>query len=272
MNDCLVMKFGGAAMRNISQFSKIAALIARKRSEFAKIAVVVSAMGDTTDQLLSLAQQIHPTPPPRERDMLITTGERVSSSLLAMALQRSGVAANSFTGSQAGILTTGSDAEAHILDIQPWRLLRYYERGEVAVIAGFQGVSAGEKEITTLGRGGSDTSAVALGASLGASCVEFYKDVGGIFDKDPQKHADAKLIRHLTYPQALAIANSGAQILHRRALHLAEKNGIPLHLYGLQENEKATMKSLAMGTLVANRAQDLHRQKPFTAYFEANYL
>ena len=266
---CLVMKFGGAAMRNISQFSQIAALISHKRGNFAKIAVVVSAMGDTTDQLLSLAQQIHPNPPPRERDMLITTGERVSSSLLAMALQRVGVAANSFTGSQAGILTTNSDAEAHIIDVQPWRLLRYFDKGEVAVIAGFQGVSADAKEITTLGRGGSDTSAVALGAALGASCIEFYKDVGGIFDKDPQRHADAKLLGHLTYSQALAIASSGAQILHWRAVQLAQKNNLPLHVYGLQVNDKTSNMNQSMGTLVSKYANAHHRQVPFAACFEA---
>lgn len=273
MSGGLVLKLGGAAMRNISQFHRLAALICRKRAQFGKIAVVVSAMGDTTDQLLSLAHQIDPNPPHRERDMLITTGERVSSSLLAMALQRAGMQARSFTGSQAGILTTESDVEAKILDVQPWRLLPGYESGQVPVIAGFQGVSAKCKEITTLGRGGSDTSAVALGAALNASCVEFYKDVAGIFDKDPKENLDARLHRHLTFERALSIVGEGAVILHRRALHLAEANDLPLHLFGLPAGDWAPLvNQRAPGTLVSSDSQILFRLKRLRPRFESDHL
>lgn len=243
------MKFGGAATRSIANFGQIAAIISKKRAQFAQIAVVVSAMGDTTDQLLTLAHLVHPNPPRRECDMLITTGERVSSSLLAMALDHQGQVASSFTGSQAGIITTEDHADARILQIDPWRLHRAFNAGAIAVIAGFQGVSHKSREITTLGRGGSDTSAVALAVALEAEFVEFYKDVGGIYDEDPKLHPSAKLLRHLTYAQAKAIAAKGAKVLHSRAIDLAETNQIPLHVYGLHEGIDSSVST--RGTLVA---------------------
>ena len=248
------MKFGGAATRQVSNFGQIAAIILEKRAHFAQIAVVVSAMGDTTDRLLALARKVHPDPPHRECDMLITTGERVSSSLLAMALQKEGQLASSFTGSQAGIITTEDHADARILQIDPWRLQRAFSRGAVAVIAGFQGVSHQSREITTLGRGGSDTSAVALAIALNAECVEFYKDVGGIYDCDPKRHLGARLHRHLTYSQAGMIAQGGAKVLHARAIALAEINQLPLHIYGLRDVPGASSNS-ELGTLIAHDAR-----------------
>lgn len=235
MAPTLVMKFGGAAMRCPSQFGDIAALVMAKKARFDNIAVVISAMSNATDQLLDLARMVHPHPPRRECDMLITTGERVSSSLLAMALQRRDQRARSLTGSQAGILTTEDHAEARIIDVQPWRVQRAFSAGEIVVIAGFQGVSLKQKEITTLGRGGSDTSAVALAAALGAECVEFYKDVGGIYTKDPKIHRDAQLLCELTYSKAEKIAANGARILHRRALILAKLNHLPLRIFSLPD-------------------------------------
>jgi aspartate kinase len=223
------MKFGGAAVATPLQFSQIADLIIARRQEFSKIVVVVSAMGGTTDQLIELAKQVHPQPPQREYDMLISVGERISMALLAMALCFKNQEAVSFTGSQSGIMTCQHHSHAQIIDVRPQRVESSLEQGKIVIVAGFQGVS-GEKEITTLGRGGSDTSAVALGLALRAAKVIFYKDVPGIFDRDPKQHQQAKCYSHLTYEAALDIVNRGAKILHARAIQLAAKNGLPLHV------------------------------------------
>lgn len=225
----LVMKFGGAAVATPKQFSEIADLIIAKRLEYAKIAIVVSAMGGTTDQLIELAKQIHPIPPQREYDMLISVGERISMTLLAMALCLKNQQAISFTGSQSGIITCQQHTQAQIIDVKPQRLQMGLEEGKIVIVAGFQGVSH-EKEITTLGRGGSDTSAVALGIALKAEKVEFFKDVPGIFSEDPKHHPQALYYPHLPYQAALEIVNRGAKVLHPRALQLANKNGLPLHV------------------------------------------
>ena len=172
----LVMKFGGAAVATPQHFSKIADIILQRLKEYNRIAVVVSAMGDTTNQLISLATQVNDTPPRREYDMLVSVGERISISLLAMALAAKKHSAVSFTGSQSGIITCSNHSEARIVDVKPHRLLPVLDSGSVVIVAGFQGVSK-QGEITTLGRGGSDTSAVALAIALGAIKVEFYKDV-----------------------------------------------------------------------------------------------
>lgn len=225
----LVMKFGGAAVETPQQFSHIADLIIARRSEFSRIIVVVSAMGETTDQLIDLARQVNPDPPQREYDMLISVGERISMTLLAMALCQKGEEAISFTGSQSGILTCGNHAQAQIIEVRPHRLETSLNQGKIVIVAGFQGVSL-DKEITTLGRGGSDTSAVALGIALGAEKVEFYKDVPGVFPKDPKVNSQAECFPFLHYQDALEIVNKGAQILHARALQLALKNRLPLHV------------------------------------------
>lgn len=225
----LVMKFGGAAVSTPQQFSHIADLIIARQQEFSRIIVVVSAMGETTDQLIDLAKQVNPYPPQREYDMLISVGERISMTLLAMALCSKGVEAISFTGSQSGILTCGNHSQAQIIDVKPYRLESSLQQGKIVIVAGFQGVSL-EKEITTLGRGGSDTSAVALGIALGAEKVEFYKDVAGVFPKDPKSNPQAECFFFLPYQDALEIVHKGAQILHARAIQLALKNRIPLHV------------------------------------------
>lgn len=226
--ETIVLKFGGAAVASTEQFSKIADLILNKTLAF-RVVVVVSAMGDTTDQLLSLSRRVHPQPPLREQDMLISAGERISIALLAMALHLKGKEAISFTGSQSGIITTAAHSEAAITDVRPHRILKALETGKVAIVAGFQGVSAAG-EITTLGRGGSDTTAVALGVALGASRVEFYKDVEGVYSEDPKKNPSAQFYSHLTFADALKIVEQGAKILHPRCLHLASKNGLPLQV------------------------------------------
>lgn len=229
MKKTLVMKFGGAAAATPAHFSHIAELILSRRTEFSRIVVVVSAMGKTTDQLIDLAKQVHPNPPQREYDMLISVGERISMSLLAMALCLKNHEAVSFTGSQSGIITCQKHSEAHIMDVTPKRIEKSLDQGKIVIVAGFQGVSR-EKEITTLGRGGSDTSAVALGLALGAPRIEFYKDVPGVFEHDPKCKPAGNCFTQLSYQDALNIVEKGAKILHARAIRLAEKNGLPMHV------------------------------------------
>jgi len=191
-------------------------------------------MGDTTNQLIALAKQVHPNPPQREYDMLVSVGERISISLLAMALAAKGQEAVSFTGSQSGIITCPNHTNAKIIEVRPHRLRPHLDNGKVVIIAGFQGVSR-FGEITTLGRGGSDTSAVALAIALQADQVEFYKDVPGIFNEDPKKNPDAKLLPTLTYEEALEITLKGAKILHSRCVSLAQKNNLPLYIHTFHE-------------------------------------
>lgn len=228
-SDTLVMKFGGASVATPDNFATIADIILDRQSCYKNIIVVVSAMGDTTNELISLARQVHPDPPRREYDMLVTVGERISISLLAMALSLKGVQALSFTGSQSGIITNSDHCDAKIIDVKPGRLCEALERGCVVIVAGFQGVSQC-REITTLGRGGSDTTAVALAAALSAEKVEFFKDVLGIYDRDPHGDPSALLYRSMSYRQADEILVKGAGVLHRRSLLLAEMNGVPLQV------------------------------------------
>jgi aspartate kinase len=225
----LVMKFGGASVKTAQNITQIAHLICERARAVKKLVVVVSAMGNTTDQLLALAREIHPTPPRREQDMLLSVGERISMALLAMALSVQGREAISFTGSQSGIITNEDHAEAKIVAVRPTRLLQALDAGAIVIVAGFQGVSR-QGEITTLGRGGSDTTAVALAVALGAEIVEFYKDVGGIFDRDPKIDRRARLLPQLSYQETYALVQQGAKVLHPRAIALAEKNGIQLHI------------------------------------------
>lgn len=234
----LVMKFGGASVAKTESFQKIAEIIIERSFVHEKIVVVVSAMGNTTDQLLELAREVHPNPPTREQDMLVSVGERISIALLAMALARQGKEAVSFTGSQSGIITCEHHSDAKIIDVKPRRLEEVLKKGQVAIVAGFQGVSR-KGEITTLGRGGSDTSAVALAVALGAERVEFYKDVPGIFDCDPKKDAKAKLLKLLSYGEALKLAKGGAKVLHSRSIELAEKNGVQLAIHSFQNPKDA---------------------------------
>lgn len=228
--DTLVMKFGGSAVATPGHFARVAEVVLQRRSAYRRLVVVVSAMGDTTDQLISLAHQVNASPPKREYDMLISVGERISISLLAMALEAKGLRqAVSLTGSQSGIITCGRHSDARIIDVRPRRLLSVLDSGAIAIVAGFQGVSA-QGEITTLGRGGSDTSAVALAAALGAKKVEFFKDVNGVYTDDPKTHPHASLLPQLSYESAQQIIARGADVLHSRSVSLAHKNGILLHV------------------------------------------
>ncbi len=225
----LVIKFGGASVSNTQSFAHIAEIIIKRAQEFDGCVVVVSAMANMTDYLIDLANEVHPHPPQREYDMLISVGERVSVSLLAMALQLKGASAVSFTGSQSGIITNSDHSLAKIIDVRPHRVLRHLEMGQIVIVAGFQGVSEG-KEITTLGRGGSDTTAVALAVALNAQQVDFYKDVDGIYTADPKKDPKATLLTHLTYEQALRLMIPSSFILHPRSVRLAQKNNLPLNV------------------------------------------
>lgn len=229
VTDTIIMKFGGASVATPESFTQVASLIIDKIRQLKRVVVVVSAMANKTDELIALARQVNPDPPKREYDMLVTVGERISIALLAMALARQGQQAMSFTGSQSGIITSSCHTEAAIIDVRPHRLLSALDAGKVVIVAGFQGVSQ-KGEITTLGRGGSDTSAVALGAALGASAVEFYKDVPGIFSCDPKIDAKARQLPRLSFAEALEIVNGGAKVLHPRSIVLAQKNRLPLYI------------------------------------------
>lgn len=246
----IVLKFGGAAFAEAKDFACIAEVIKGHVQEDAKIVVVVSAMANMTDQLLGLAHEVNPNPPKREEDMLVSVGERISMALLAMALDAKGVRAVSFTGSQSGIITSKDHSDAKIIDVRPSRILQALDADNVVIVAGFQGVSE-SKEITTLGRGGSDTTAVALGVALEAKNVIFYKDVLGMYEEDPKKKLDIKPISHLKYNDALAIVQGGAKVLHKRSLMLASQNQIPLIVTCFKKQSSGSFQ----GTLITDHAQ-----------------
>jgi aspartate kinase len=222
----VVQKFGGSSVADVDRLRRVATRIAARRRGGDQVCVVVSAMGDTTDELLQLAKRVSPDPPRRELDMLLSAGERISMALLSMALHEQGVEAISFTGSQAGILTTDAHATARILEVRPVRVLEELGQGRVVIVAGFQGVSA-RKEITTLGRGGSDTTAVALAAALGADC-EIYSDVAGVFTADPRVVPSARRQAELSYEEMQALAHAGAKVLNAQAVEFARATGIAI--------------------------------------------
>lgn len=252
----LVMKFGGASVASPDCFSRIASIILKRLDDYPRIAIVVSAMGDTTDQLISMAKEVDPEPPQREYDMLVSVGERISISLLAMALAAKKRHAVSFTGSQSGIITCGRHTDARIIDVRPHRIMPILDSGDIVIVAGFQGVSR-KGEITTLGRGGSDTTAVALAAAIGAAKVEFYKDVPGIFLEDPKKNPETLLLRELSYDEAASIVKNGSEILHPRSIFLAKKNSLLLHVRSFLDFSGEKLE----GTLIGNPA-DLRRTIP----------
>jgi aspartate kinase len=223
----VVQKFGGSSVADVEKIRKVAKKIAETRRAGRDVCVVVSAMGDTTDELLALAKKVSPTPPRRELDMLLSAGERISMALVSMALNDLGVAAISFTGSQSGIITNDSHAAARIVEVRPYRVQDELERGKVVIVAGYQGVSY-KKEVTTLGRGGSDTTAVALAAALGADC-EIYSDVAGVFTADPRVVPDARRLDALSYEEMQELAQAGAKVLNAQAVEFAKEKGIAIH-------------------------------------------
>ncbi|MFN5516561.1 MAG: aspartate kinase, partial [Cyanobacteriota bacterium] len=225
----IVQKYGGTSVGTVERIQAVARRVAQQAREGDSVVVVVSAMGKTTDELVGLAQQISPQPSRREMDMLLSTGEQVSIALLSIALQELGQAAISLTGAQVGIVTEAEHSRARILEIKPDRLLQHLQEGKVAVVAGFQGISSLENmEITTLGRGGSDTSAVALAVALEASCCEIYTDVPGILTTDPRLVPEARLLTAITCDEMLELASLGASVLHPRSVEIARNFGMPL--------------------------------------------
>jgi len=226
----IVQKFGGSSVADAESIKRVARRIARTRGEGNEVIVVISAMGDTTDNLMDLALQVSPNPRSRELDMLITTGERQSAALLAMALWDIGVEATSYTGSQAGVLTTPVHGNARIIDVTPGRIEKALDEGKVAIVAGFQGVSQTTKDVTTLGRGASDTTAVALAASLDADLCEIYSDVDGIYTADPRIVPSARHISKIGYEDMMEMAASGAKILHLRCVEYARRENVRVHV------------------------------------------
>ncbi|MDR2253074.1 MAG: aspartate kinase [Bifidobacteriaceae bacterium] len=226
----VVQKYGGSSVADAPAIRRVARRIVAYRDAGQEVVVVVSAMGDTTDELIDLAAQVSPSPPGRELDMLLTAGERISMALLAMAITDSGHEARSFTGSQAGMITDASHGRARIIDVTPGRIRDALDAGAVAIVAGFQGVSQTTKDITTLGRGGSDTTAVALAAALGADVCEIYTDVDGVFTADPRVVPLAHRIAQISHEEMLEMAASGAKVLHLRAVEYARRYNVSLHV------------------------------------------
>jgi len=238
----------------VEKIRRVAARVAQARASGKQVVVVVSAMGDTTDELIDLAEKVVPVPSGREFDMLLTAGERISMALLAMAINSLGYTAQSFTGSQAGVLTTSVHGKARIVGITPGRVEASYKAGNVAIVAGFQGVSPDTKDITTLGRGGSDTTAVALAASLGADVCEIYTDVDGVFTADPRIVPNARRLDTLTYEEMLELAACGARILHLRSVEYGRRYGVPIHVRSSFSNKPGTTVVGSMEDLPVEQA------------------
>ena len=226
----IVQKFGGSSVADAESMKRVAARIVATKKAGNEVVVVVSAMGDTTDELIDLAKQITPIPTGRELDMLLTAGERISMSLLAMAITNLGHEARSFTGSQAGVITDSSHGRARIIDVTPGRIQEALKEGAIAIVAGFQGISQDTKDVTTLGRGGSDTTAVALAAALDADVCEIYTDVDGVFSADPRVVPAARKLKSVTYDEMLELAASGAKVLHLRCVEYARRYELPIHV------------------------------------------
>ncbi len=226
----VVQKYGGSSLSDAGAVKRVARRIVEQKKVGHDVVVAVSAMGDTTDELLDLAGGVSPVPPARELDMLLTAGERISMALVAMAISDLGFTARSFTGSQAGVITDSVHGKAKIIDVTPGRIQDAIAEGHIVIVAGFQGVSQDTKEITTLGRGGTDTTAVALAAALAADVCEIYTDVDGVFTADPRIVPSARKLSHVTYEEMLELAACGAKILHLRCVEYARRYDIPIHV------------------------------------------
>ncbi|WP_382307760.1 aspartate kinase [Herbiconiux sp. UC225_62] len=244
----IVQKYGGSSVADAESIKRVAKRIVETRKAGNEVVVAVSAMGDTTDELLDLAHEVAPIPAPREMDMLLSAGERISMALLAMAIESLGHDARSFTGSQAGMITDARHGAARIVDVTPVRLREALDEGAIVIVAGFQGFNRDTKDITTLGRGGSDTTAVALAAALDADICEIYTDVDGIFTADPRVVPKASKIDRITSEEMLELAANGAKVLYIRAVEYARRHGVTLHVRSSFNNNE--------GTIVYNPADD----------------
>ena len=239
----IVQKYGGSSVADANGIKRVAQRIVVTRKAGHSVVVVVSAMGDTTDELHDLARQVSPLPPARELDMLLTSGERISMALLAMAIANLGLSARSYTGSQAGVITDDVHGKARIIDVTPGRISGALADGAIPIVAGFQGVSAGGKDVTTLGRGGTDTTAVALAVALQADVCEIYTDVDGVFTADPRIVPAARRIPAISYEEMLEMAASGAKILQLRCVEYARRYGVPIHVRSSFSNRPGTWVS-----------------------------
>ncbi len=250
----IVQKFGGSSVADAESIKRVAKRIVETRKAGNEVVVVVSAMGDMTDELLDLAKQVVPIPSGRELDMLLTAGERIAMALLAMAIRSLGVEARSYTGSQAGMVTDAQHGSARIVEVSPKRVREALDDGAVAIVAGFQGFNRGTGDITTLGRGGSDTTAVALAAALGADVCEIFTDVDGIYTADPRVVASARKLDRITSEEMLELAATGAKILYIRAVEYARRHGVTLHVRSSFNNNE--------GTLVVNPIEGENVEEP----------
>ena len=237
----VVQKYGGSSVADAQSVKRVARRIVETKKAGNDVVVIVSAMGDTTDELIDLAEQVSPLPAARELDMLLTAGERISMAVLAMAIHDLGVEARSYTGSQAGLITDSAHGRARIIDVTPGRIRSALDDGAIPIVAGFQGVSQDTKDITTLGRGGSDTTAVALAAALDADVCEIYTDVDGVFTADPRIVPKARPIPRITYEEMLELAASGAKVLHLRCVEYARRFNLPIHVRSSFSDRSGTL-------------------------------
>jgi len=240
MQDLVVMKFGGTSVADAERIKRAARRVVDKREQGARVVAVLSARGKTTDELIALAEEVSPAPDPREMDMLLSSGERISCALCAMAINDLGHRAISLTGSQAGIVTDESHTKALIVDVRTERIGRALEEDNIVLVAGFQGVSKDARNVTTLGRGGSDTSAVALAAALGADVCEIYTDVSGVFTADPRIVPEARKLETVSFEEVLEMAASGAGVLQLRSVEYARNHGVRIHCRSAFDDEPGT--------------------------------
>ena len=245
----VVQKYGGSSLENAERIRRVAERIVETKKQGNDVVVVCSAMGDTTDELLDLANQVNPVPPAREMDMLLTAGERISNSLVAMAIASLGASARSFTGSQAGVITTERHGNARIVEVTPGRVQEALDEGHICLVAGFQGVNRETRDVTTLGRGGSDTTAVALAAALEADVCEIYSDVDGVYTADPRIVSNAQRLDNISFEEMLELAAVGAKILQLRCVEYARAFNVPLRVRSSYSNE--------IGTLVNGSVEDI---------------
>ncbi len=236
----VVQKYGGSSVATAERIRRVAERIVETKKAGHDVVVVVSAMGDTTDDLLDLAKQVSPAPHARELDMLLTSGERISNALVAMAIHSLGAQARSFTGSQAGVITTGIHGNAKIIDVTPSRVREALDEGDIVLVAGFQGVSQDSKDVTTLGRGGSDTTAVALAAALEADVCEIYTDVDGVFTADPRIVPNAQRLEQVSFEEMLELAACGAKVLMLRCVEYARRYNVPVHVRSSYTDKQGT--------------------------------
>ncbi|MEQ9086771.1 MAG: aspartate kinase [Pontimonas sp.] len=253
----IVQKYGGSSVADAESIKRVASKIAKTKEAGYDVVVTVSAMGDTTDDLIDLAQQVSGEPHAREMDMLLTTGERISMALLAMAIRDLGFDARSFTGSQAGMMTDAQHGRARIVDVTPTRVRQALDEGAIAIVAGFQGFNHDSRDITTLGRGGSDTTAVALAAALEAEVCEIYTDVDGVFSADPRVVPKARKLDRVSYEEMLELAAAGAKVINIRAVEFARRHGVNLHVRSSFTEES--------GTWVGSTQEGMNVEEPIIA-------